>query len=175
MGTEKRGTKVTGLNCKNVNVSLEVWLVMSGLQGPGSNPWNVVGWSGRCSDQRLTGRVSSPSGVSDRLLQRPDGAGGPALFSAQHQSLLRGCLRLLWLHVLQPREGAQLRRVSAGLKFKVCVQLERFWLLKFHNKMSDITVMLSENINISSHFLQYWHAGVIFKASCSHSAAASRQ
>lgn len=87
---------------------------------------NVVGWSGRCSDQRLTGRVSSPSGVSDRLLQRPDGAGGPALFSAQHQSLLRGCLRLLWLHVLQPREGAQLRRVSAGLKFKVCVQLGRF-------------------------------------------------
>lgn len=126
MGTEKRGTKVTGLNCKYVNVSLEVCLVMSGLQGPGSNPWNVVGWSGRCSDQRLTGRVSSPSGVSDRLLQRPDGAGGPALFSAQHQSLLRGCLRLLWLHVLQPREGAQLRRVSAGLKFKVCVQLERF-------------------------------------------------
>ena len=50
--------------------------------------------------------------MSDRLLQRPDGAGRPALLEEQHQGLLWGRLWLLWLHVLQPRAGVQLRRVS---------------------------------------------------------------
>lgn len=65
-------------------------------------------------------RFFSPSGVSDRLFQRPDGAGRPALLAAQHQSLLWGCLWLLWLHVLQPWTGAQLCRVSVSSNSK-CV------------------------------------------------------
>lgn len=64
------------------------------------------------SDNRM---FFDPSGVSDRLLQRPDGADRSAVFQAQHQGLLRGRLRLLRLHVLQPRERAQLRWVSASV------------------------------------------------------------
>ena len=66
----------------------------------------------------LPSALSVSSGVSYRLLPGPDGARRPALLSAQHQGLLRGRLRLLRLHVLQPRAGTQLCGVSAGGKKK---------------------------------------------------------
>lgn len=79
----------------------------------------------------------SPSGVSDGLLQRPDGARRPALLSAQYQSLLWGCLWLLWLHVLQPWTGAQLRRVSVSSNSK-CV-------LSLNTALQQRWVMLTKN------------------------------